>query len=61
MKKHQCTKHLSHVATNVSNTGRSMMEMLGTLAVMGMLTIGAVSGIRYVMDKNTANAIMKEA
>ena len=61
MKKHQCTKHLSHVANYVSNTGRSMVEMLGTLAIMGMLTIGAVSGIRYVMDKNTANAIMKEA
>ena len=61
MKEQLRTNHLSHVANYVSNTGRSMLEMLGTLAIMGMLTIGAVSGLRHVMDKNTANAIMKEA
>ena len=28
---------------------------------IGVLSIGAINGIRYVLDKNTANAIMKEA
>ena len=41
--------------------GRTMLEMLGTLAIIGVLSIGAINGIRYVLDKNTANAIMKEA
>ena len=43
------------------NLGRSITEMLGTLAIIAILSIAAVSGIRYVLDKNTANAIMKEA
>lgn len=41
--------------------GRTITEMLGVLAIMGVLTVGAVSGIRYALDKNQANQIMSEA
>ena len=30
--------------------GRSMVEMLGVLAIIGVLSVGAVSGFRYAMD-----------
>ncbi|MBE6449875.1 MAG: hypothetical protein E7013_04205, partial [Alphaproteobacteria bacterium] len=38
-----------------------MIEMLGVLAVIGVLSIGAVLGIRYVLDKLSANLVYKEA
>ncbi len=38
--------------------GRSMVEMLGTLAIMGVLSIGGVAGYRYAVDKANANAIL---
>ena len=44
-----------------AQTGRSMIEMLGVLAIIGVLSVGALSGLNYVMDKNTANQIMAEA
>ena len=34
-----------------TDTGRSMVEMLGTLAIMGVLSIGGIAGYRYAMDK----------
>ncbi len=40
--------------------GRSMVEMLGTLAIMGVLSIGGVAGYRYAMDKLNANTILSE-
>ena len=40
--------------------GRSMVEMLGVLAVMGVLSIGGVAGYRYAMDKMNANDIINE-
>ena len=39
-----------------NETGRSLMEMLGVLAVMGVLTIGAIAGFNYAMNKQRANA-----
>ena len=48
-------------AFRFAQSGRSMVEMLGVLAVIGVLSIGALSAIRYILDKNTANDIMKEA
>ncbi len=39
-----------------SESGRSLTEMLGVLAVMGVLTIGAISGFNYAMNKQRANA-----
>ena len=41
-------------------TGRSMVEMLGVLAVMGVLSIGGVAGYRYAIDKMNANDIINE-
>ncbi len=40
--------------------GRSMVEMLGTLAIMGVLAIGGIAGYRYAMDKYNANEILNE-
>ena len=37
-------------------SGRSLIEMLGVLAVMGVLTIGAMAGFNYAMNKQRANA-----
>ncbi len=41
-----------------TESGRSMVEMLGTLAIMGVLSVGAVAGYRYAMDKFNANTIL---
>lgn len=43
---------------NDSELGRSLTEMLGTLAVMGVLTIGGIAGFNYAMDKSKANDIL---
>ncbi len=39
-------------------SGRSMVEMLGVLAIMGILTIGGIAGFNYAMDKSKANDIL---
>ena len=41
-------------------SGRSMVEMLGTLAIMGILSITAIVGFRYAMDKLNANRIYND-
>ena len=41
-----------------SELGRSMVEMLGTLAIMGVLTIGGIAGYRYAINKSNANTIL---
>ena len=41
-------------------SGRSMVEMLGVLAIMGVLAIGGIAGYRYAMDKYNANEILNE-
>ena len=41
--------------------GRSMVEMLGVLAIIGVLAIGALAGLRYVLDKITVNRVVDEA
>ena len=40
-------------------SGRSMVEMLGVLAVIGVLSVTAIGGYRYGMDKYHANEILK--
>lgn len=40
--------------------GRSMVEMLGVLAVIGVLSIGGIVGYRIAMSKYTANEILAE-
>ncbi|MBQ7413144.1 MAG: hypothetical protein IJV07_02585, partial [Alphaproteobacteria bacterium] len=39
-------------------SGRSMVEMLGTLAIMGVLTIWGIAGYRYDINKSNANTIL---
>ena len=41
-------------------TGRSMVEMLGTLAIIGVLSIGGIMGYSYGMDKYRANQTINE-
>lgn len=42
-------------------TGRSAVELLGTLAVMGMLSVVGVSMYTAAMDKSKANTLIQEA
>ena len=39
-------------------SGRTMVEILAVLAIMGVLTLGAVMGYRYAVDKLNANDII---
>ncbi|MBQ9089509.1 MAG: hypothetical protein IJY58_00455, partial [Alphaproteobacteria bacterium] len=41
-------------------TGRSMVEILGVLAVMGVLSAGGIYGYTFAMDKYRANDIVYE-
>ena len=47
-------------AFRFAQSGRSMVEMLGTLAVMGVLSIGGIMGYSYAMDKYRANEVMND-
>ena len=45
---------------HITQSGRSMVEMLGTLAIMGVLSIGGIMGYSYAVDKYHANQIMND-
>ena len=40
--------------------GRSMVEMLGTLAIIGVLSVGGIAGYRYAMNRYKTNEILNE-
>jgi hypothetical protein len=40
--------------------GRSMVEIIGVLAIAGVLSIGSVWGIKKAFDKNASNEIIHE-
>ncbi len=44
----------------ISQSGRSMVEMLGVLAIVGVLSIGGIAGYSYGMDKYRANETINE-
>ena len=44
----------------ITQSGRSMTEMLGVLAVVGVLSIGGIMGYSYAMDKHRANETINE-
>ena len=47
---------------NLNNEqGRSMVEMLGTLAIVGVLSVGAIGGYSYAMNKHRTNELIYEA
>ena len=41
-------------------TGRSMLEMLGVLAIIGVLSVGAIMGFRQAMNRHKANVILND-
>ena len=43
-----------------TESGRSMVEMLGTLAIIGVLSIGGIAGYSYGMDKYRANETIND-
>ena len=43
-----------------NQSGRSMTEMLGVLAVIGVLSIGGIQGYTYAMNKYRANNVLNE-
>ena len=45
---------------NLNQLGRSMVEMLGTLAIMGILSIGAIVGYSYAITKYKTNNLINE-
>ena len=42
-------------------SGRSMVEMLSTLAIVGVLSAGAIGGYSYAMNKHRTNELIYEA
>ena len=44
----------------INELGRSMVEILGVLAVIGVLSFGGIQGYKYAMDKHRANDIVNE-
>ena len=49
------TRESRKTAFRIAQSGRSMVEMLGVLAVIGVLSIGGIMGYSYGMDKYRAN------
>ena len=45
---------------NQNELGRSMVEMLGVLAVMGLLTIIGIAGFKIAMNKAKANSLVAD-
>jgi len=44
----------------INETGRSMVEMLGVLAIIGVLSVGGITGYKMAMEKNKVNNIIEE-
>ena len=44
-----------------TDNGRSMLETLGVLAVVGILSAAGLNGFRYAMNKNRANKTINDA
>ena len=58
MKKQRLLKIVQSVLS--AESGRSMVEMLGVLAIIGVLSIGAVAGYKFALNKFRANEIINE-
>ncbi len=46
--------------TKETESGRTMLEMLGVLAIMGIITYGAIAGINYGMSSYKINQTYSE-
>lgn len=53
---------MNEIKTKLKSTvsGRSMIEMLGVLAIVGVLSIGGLYGLRSAQDKYRANSIIND-
>lgn len=45
---------------NHNQYGRSMLEMLGVLAVVGMLSVIGIKGFQYAMERHRVNELTEE-
>ncbi len=54
------TKPGKHLLKFSEEKGRSMVEMLGVLAVIGVLSITGIAGYKYAMNKYRVNEIINE-
>lgn len=45
----------NHIFQKQNQSGRSMVEILGVIAIIGVLSIGGIIGYSYGMDKYRAN------
>ena len=62
MTKQKAEKILKQVQNDKGvETGRSMVEMLGVLAIIGVLSIGGIAGYTYAMDRHYTNEILNAA
>ena len=46
---------------NNKEVGRSMVETLGVLAIIGVLSVGGIAGYQYAMNKYRSNELLNEA
>ena len=46
---------------NLNESGRSMVEMLGVLAIIGVLTVVGITGFRHAILRHRANEMLNEA
>ena len=46
---------------NNSQIGRSMIEMLGVLAIIGVLSVGGIAGYTKAMEKVHVNKIVNKS
>ena len=54
------SRHCERSEAIHSNAGRSMVEMLGVLAIIGMLSIGALIGVKFAFDGVKANNLLND-
>lgn len=43
----------------INETGRSMVEMLGVLAIVGVLSVGGITGYSMAMTKYKTNRLLE--
>ena len=48
----------AHMFKKKNETGRSMVEMLGVLAITGVLSIGGIAGYTLSMRRHRANQVV---
>lgn len=47
--------------SKTNESGRSMVEMLGTLAIIGVLSVVGIAGYTTAMNKHRTNKLLQQA